>query len=105
LTGEIVRCTTTGNTLPLHAAGATIRDSRIENVTLNVDGIVLDDDNSKIINSTIEVNDAGTGVPVNAGAAQNVVAVNCTFNNGDNDPDGLGANVTNLALTASNGVY
>jgi hypothetical protein len=105
LTGEIVRCTITENTLPLHVAGATIRDSRIENGTLNVDCIELDDGNSKIINSTIEVNDAGTGVPVNASSAQDVVAVSCTFNNGDNDADGLGADVTNLALTASNGVY
>jgi hypothetical protein len=105
ITGELVRCTTTGNTLPLHAAGATIRDSRIENSTLNVDAIELDDDDSKIINTTVEVNDSGTGLPINAGAAQNVIAVSCTFNNGDNDANGLGANVTNLATNPTNGVY
>jgi hypothetical protein len=103
--GEIVRCTTTGNVLPLKAQGATIRDSKITSTTTNIDALNIADDNTVITGSEILVNDAGTGVPVNAGSAQNVVAVNCTFNNGDNDSDGLGANITNLALTASNGVY
>ena len=58
-----------------------------------------------MIGSEILVNDAGTGVPINADSAQNVISVNCTFNNGDNDADGLGANVTNIALTPNNGIY
>jgi hypothetical protein len=105
LGGELVRCITKGNIQPIEVQGATIKDSIIETSEINIDALVLLDGNTKIICSEISVNDAGTGIPVNADAAQDVIAVNCTFNNGSNDADGLGANVTNLALTASNGIY
>jgi hypothetical protein len=72
---------------------------------LNIDCIELDDDDSKIVGTTVEVNDSGTGLPVNAGSAKNVIAVGCVFNNGDNDANGLGANVTNIATNPANGVY
>jgi hypothetical protein len=103
--GTIVRCRVTDSEAPIQLQGAEIRDSYFGVSLTNIDGATLLDGNSVIAGTTIEVDDAGTGIPINAGSAQNVVAVNCTFNNGDNDADGLGANITNLALTPSNGIY
>jgi hypothetical protein len=103
--GELVRCVVTENLESLHVETATIRDSIITSRTSGIDGITLLDSGSKIIGSTIEVFTLSTDVPINAGSALNVIATGCVFNNGDNDADGLGANVTNLATTAGNGVY
>jgi hypothetical protein len=105
MSGTIENCIVTGNTDPTQLQGGTIINSHIENVTLNSDALSLIDSNSKIINTIVEVNDSGTGVPVNASSAQNVIAAGCAFNNGGNDADGIGANVTNTALTSGNSIY
>ena len=107
LTGTLRNCVVEGSLAAHSLEGATIDGGKftMDAASANSDGFVLADGNSVITGATILVNDAGTGVPINAAAAQNVVAVNCTFNNGDNDADGIGANVTNTATTPSNGVY
>ena len=105
LTGTVVRSTVSDSTLSHHLEGALIEDSKFTNAGSNIDCITLDDGNTVIKSSIIEVDSTGTGIPINAASAQDVVAVNCVFNNGANDADGLGANVTNLATTPNNGVY
>jgi hypothetical protein len=105
LSGTIFNCSVSGSEEVTRLDGATIRNCVFTMSEASTDCLELLDGTSVITGSTVLVEASGTGVPVNASSSQNVVAVSCTFNNGDNDSDGLGANVTNLALTASNGVY
>lgn len=102
LTGTLVRCTVTGNTRPINLDGATIRDSRITTTTTGQNCLVLLDSDSQITGSELIVLQGGTGVPINAGSAFNVVAVANRMNNATNDADGLGANVTNLVASSGN---
>lgn len=84
----------------LEIAGALIDGLRIKTTEANGDAIIITDSLSEIYDSTILVDPAGTGVPINAGSALNVVVAHCRMNNADNDADGLGANVTNLVGTS-----
>ena len=103
LTGTLVRCTVTDNVYPLRLEGATIRDCRITNSTTGRDGVVLLDSLSSITNSDIIVFQGGTGKPINAASAKNVVAASNRMNNATTgSATGLGANVTNLVTSANN---
>jgi hypothetical protein len=98
-TGITQGCTITALSTPIYVgSGARIRQSYISVSTVDVDAISIIDDTSppRIYDTTIEVNSAGTGVPINAGAAQTAFVAHCRMNNRDVDSDGLGANVTNL---------
>ena len=103
-TGTMRNCNVTAMDSPIMlGSGAVIEHCRIEQVSTGIDAIAITDDTvvPRIFNSTIKVLAAGTGVPVNAGAAQNAYVAHCRMNNRDNDADGLGANVTNLCSNGS----
>lgn len=101
LSGTLVRCTGTGNTVSTRLEGATIRDCRFTATTTGVHLFTLIDSNSSISNSELIVLQGGTGIPIYAATAKNVVAAHNRMNNASNDADGLGANVTNL-VTGNN---
>lgn len=104
LGGTLVRCTATGATRPRNLVGATITDSRLTTTANNIDGLKLLDSGSVLTGCEIIVVQGGTGIPINATSAMSVTASTCDMNNATNDPDGLGANVTNLAATPNNTV-
>ncbi len=101
-TGTLVRCTVTGNELPMSLEGATIRDSRITTITSGINAVELLDSTSVISNSDIIVFQGSTGVPIYAATAKSVAAYHCRMNNASNDANGLGGNVTNLVPTPYN---
>jgi len=99
VSGEIVNCKITGRESPMRLKrGAVIRNSKITITANNQNALTLLDSNTKIYNTIIEVNDAGTGIPIAAGESQSVIAAGCTMNNRDNDADGLGPNVSNAVF-------
>jgi hypothetical protein len=102
LSGTLVRCTVTGDTVSRRCSGAIIRSSRITATTTGIHAITLIDSNVTISNSDIIVLQGGTGVPIYAATALNVAAYGCRMNNAANDPDGLHSNVTNLVTSAGN---
>lgn len=95
-TGELVNCTMEGMPVAMHCEGATIRNCRLTVTTTDIDCLVLEDGNSEIYNTDIMVYSGGTGIPVDAGSAYDVIVSHCRMNNAANDEDGLGSNVTNL---------
>jgi hypothetical protein len=102
LSGTMVRCSTTDNVLPFNVQGATITDSTLTMLTADMDCLNLTDDDSIITGSEILVNDGGTGVPITASIPVLALVEDCTMNNADVEPTGLGANVTNLSLDPNN---
>ncbi len=100
--GTLTRCKVEGSTRPLNLQGAKLRDCRFTNTTTGQDCLKLLDSNSSIYNCDVVVHQGGTGIPINAGSAKNVVAVHNRMNNATNDADGIGANVTNLIATPNN---
>jgi hypothetical protein len=102
LSGTLVRCIITGDTVSRRCSGATIRDSRITTVTTGVHCLTLLDSNTVISNSDLIVFQGGTGIPIYAASALNVAAYGNRINNATNDADGLHANVTNLVSSAGN---
>jgi len=100
--GTMVRCQSLGHTRPINLEGAVIRDSRITTTTEHHHGVVLLDDESKITNSDLVVVQGGSGVPIYAGTARNVVAAHLRMNNASTTPSGLHENVTNLIATPAN---
>ena len=102
-TGTLIRCKTEGSTRPMVVAGATIRDCRITCTTTGQHGVQLFGATAaSITNTEIIVVQGGTGVPIYAATALNVIAASCRMNNATNDVDGLSLNATNLVLTAGN---
>ena len=101
-TGTLVRCSVGGNTVSMRLEGATIRDCRITATTTGIHALTLLDSASSITNSDIIVLQGGSGLPIYAASALNVVAASNRMNNATNDADGLGSNVTNLVTTSGN---
>ena len=101
-TGTLVRCSVSGNTKPIRLEGATIRDCRITVATTGIHALTILDSNCSVTNSEIIVVQGGTGLPIYAASALNVVAASNRMNNATNDADGLGSNVTNLVTTSGN---
>ncbi len=99
LSGILVNCISKDSELPWRAEGATIEGCLLTVVADGEDCIILLDSLSRIHNSTLLVLETGTGIPINAASALTVSAAGNRFNNSDTDPDGLGANVTNLGIT------
>jgi len=66
LTGELLRCTLTGDTKTRFTKGATIRGSRITNVTTGIDCLTLCGDGTTIVDSELIVLQGGTGIPLSA---------------------------------------
>jgi hypothetical protein len=101
--GELTDCETTGLLAGgLVLEGAVLRNCKIATEVNGASCLVLADGTSKVINCEILVKQGGTGLPITATSARNVVAAHCRMNNATNDPDGLGANVTNLVASACN---
>lgn len=100
--GTMEECKVSGLGDPMYCEGAEIRNTKITVSTTDKDAIVLKDSNSRITHSEIKVVQGGTGIPINADSALNVVVAQCTMNNASNDADGLGTNVTNLVATPYN---
>lgn len=94
--GEMVGCTVTAMSEAMNCTGAKIRDSRLVVTTTAKHCLVLNDSNSVIYNTDLIVVQGGTGIPIKATSAKNVVAAHCRMNNASNDADGLDPNVTNL---------
>lgn len=104
LSGTLVRCIVTGNVESIRLQSATIRDCRIVAATSGKDGVTLLDNGSTIINSNIEVNEAGAGAPVNAASTKTVRISGCYLNNGANHANGIGSNVINQSTNPLNSV-
>jgi len=102
--GTLIKTTITGQERPMNLRGAIIDRCRITTTTANRDALRLLESGSVIKDSTIRVVQGSTGIPINAGSAYTATVSGCTMNNAVNDPDGLGANVTNLASPSNNTV-
>lgn len=103
VSGTIIDSTIDGLTYPIRCKrGASIRNSRISLRLNNTDAITLLDSNTKIYNTDLIVDAAGTGIPINASTPLNVRAAHCRMNNADIQPTGLDPNVTNLIGTPYN---
>lgn len=92
------------NPVPWLVKGATIINSTF-NIASTNSLFQLEDSSSVIENCVLKVNGSHSGIPITATNAQSVIAAGCVFNNGDNDADGIGPNVTNSALTPGNAIY
>lgn len=102
LSGTLVRCTIVGNTKTLKVQGGKIRDSRITVATTGTHALTLLDSTASVSNTDIIVFQGGTGIPIYAASALNVVAHHLRMNNAANDANGLDVNVTNLIASPSN---
>jgi len=94
--GTLKRVTLLGVEKPIAVTGAVI-DQCLIVAGADTDLFNLQDDNSKITNSTLLVVEGGTGVPINAASALSVCAAGNRYNNLAAAALGLGANVTNVA--------
>ena len=96
LSGTLVRCVGLRASRARVCAGATIEGCLLTTDTVDTDCLLLLDGTSRIMNSTILVVEGGTGVPINADAAQNVAAAGNCYNNLAVAAQGLGSDVTNV---------
>jgi hypothetical protein len=88
----------------MNLRAAMIERCRITTTASGQGALRLLSSGSVITDSTILVVQGFAGIPINAGSAYTATVSGCTMNNAVNDPDGLGANVTNLASPSNNTV-